>query len=115
MYRRRREGAARAFGSARSRAVPPRSFRDPPPLDERSAREALPFPGGASFARPCSLDDDPALHMRMKRAEIRIGARGGEGVGEAVAGIERVRLELALVGRDRVRDVILVGPYDGRA
>src|SRR5262245_5001992 len=53
--------------------------------------------------------------MRMQRADIAVAARLVEPVPEAVARVERRRLERPIDRDDDVRLAVAVGPYDGRA
>ena len=53
------------------------------------------------------LDDDRARHVRVQGTEIRIFSSFGENEREPVAGVEHLRFEGAVVGGDRVRDVVV--------
>src|SRR6202035_5997131 len=54
-------------------------------------------------------------HVRMQRAEILVSARRRERERISVSGVQGFRLELLADRGDRMRDVVLVGPGDGRA
>src|SRR3569623_1655707 len=74
-----------------------------------------PFTGFGTSSSSCGLDQDPARHVRVKRAEIAKIPGPAEGEAEMVTGIEHLRLEAAVHGDDAVRDVVTVRPLDPRA
>src|SRR5215471_4437656 len=62
-----------------------------------------------------SLHHNFAGHLGMDGAEIAVRSGLGEGVGELLIGVERLRLEVLFIFHDGVRDVIVVGPANGSA
>src|SRR5689334_16456502 len=58
--------------------------------------------------------DDGSGHVRMQRAEVLVGARRGEGERELAVGVHHLGAE-RVRRHDRVRDVVLIRPGDGRA
>jgi hypothetical protein len=61
------------------------------------------------------LDHYLSRHVRVERAEILIASGLSEGEGEAVVGIERLRLEHPRRRGDRVRDIVFVAPSHRRS
>src|SRR5215469_10571167 len=62
-----------------------------------------------------SLHHNFAGHLGMDGAEIAVRSGLGEGIGELLIGVERLRLEVLFIFHDGVRDVIVVGPANGSA
>src|SRR3954469_22067097 len=83
----------------------------------RGRKKRLPSRMGPAFPPEGSgrLDHDLAHHVRMKRAEILVGAGAVESEREFVAGIERGGAEGLAGGDDGVRIVVGIGPGDGGA